>query len=113
MASQAELTSGAMMRRHLTAALYWRWWATFLLMGVSLVLFGLTSLNLFFLFRANINLFLDYGTMVIAEGALRQLAELIAYGYLSLTFYLVFKACEHVLVERMCKRRTPVARGIG
>ena len=101
------------MRRYLVAALYWRGWATFLLMGVSLVLFGITSFNLFFLFRANINLFLDYGTMVIAEGALLQLAELIVYGYLSMAFYLVFKACEHVLVERICAPRTPAMRKIG
>ena len=42
-----------------------------------------------------------------------QFAELIAYGNLSMTFYLVFKACEHVLVERMCARRTAVVREIG
>ena len=101
------------MRRYLVALLYWRWWMTFLLMGISLVLFGITSFNLFFLFRANINLFLDDGTMVIAEGALLQLGGLIAYGYLSVAFYLMFKACEHVLVERMCARRTPAAREIG
>ena len=37
----------------------------------------------------------------VADGALLQLAELIGYGYLSLLFYVLFKACEHVLVTRL------------
>jgi hypothetical protein len=71
----------------------------FALMGLSFVLFGVTSLNLVYLFKANISLFLDYGWMVVRDGALRQLCELLGYGYLSLIFYLVFKCCEHQLVH--------------
>jgi len=74
---------------------------TFVLMGLSFFLFGLLSLNLIYLFKSNIDLFLQYGTMVIADGALRQLLELIGYGYLSLAFYVMFKACEHIVVERL------------
>jgi hypothetical protein len=72
---------------------------TFVLMGITFFLFGLLSLNLIYLFKSNIDLFLQYGTMVIADGALRQLFELIGYGYLSLAFYVMFKACEHILVD--------------
>lgn len=72
---------------------------TFALMGIAFFLFGLLSLNLIYLFKSNIDLFLQYGTMVIADGALRQLLELIGYGYLSLAFYVMFKACEHILVK--------------
>ena len=53
------------------------------------------------LFKANFDLYLEHGAMVIDDGALRQLIELIAYGYLSLLFYLLFKACERILVERL------------
>ena len=30
-----------------------------------------------------------------------QLAELIGFGYLSMIFYVFFKACEHVLVRHL------------
>lgn len=76
-------------------------WLTFILMGASFLLFGALSFNLVFLLKANISLYLDYGIMVIDDGALRQLIELLIYGYLSLFFYLCFKTCEHILVERV------------
>jgi ribose 1,5-bisphosphokinase PhnN len=81
--------------------LYRHYGWTFVLMGLSFLAFGILSLNLIYLIKANIELFLDYGTMVIADGALRQLLELLVYGYLSLAFYLLFKACEHILVIRL------------
>ena len=61
---------------------------TFVLLGVFFLLFGLTSINLFFLLKANINLFLDYGLMVIDDGASEQLAELLGSAYLSMLFWL-------------------------
>jgi ribose 1,5-bisphosphokinase PhnN len=79
---------------------------TFFLMGCAFFLFGIFSLNLIYLLKSNIELFLQYGAMVIADGALRQLAELIGYGYLSLAFYVLFKACERILVERLVNGRT-------
>ncbi|MDB5814815.1 MAG: hypothetical protein JWM03_1044 [Rhodocyclales bacterium] len=87
------------LRKFFTEVLRKRPMLAFVLMGLSFVLFGLTSLNLIYLFKANINLFLDYGWMVVRDGALRQLFELLAYGYLSLVFYVVFKCCEHQLVH--------------
>lgn len=76
-------------------------WLTFVLMGLAFFLFGMFSLNLIFLLKSNIDLFVQYGTMVIDDGALRQLIELILNGYLSLAFYLLFKACERLLVEKI------------
>lgn len=89
------------MQKILMKLLFKYWWITFLLMGAFFLLFGVASLNLFALLKANINLYLEHGTMVIADGALRQLFELVGYGYLSLLFYVLFKACERVLVERL------------
>ena len=95
------------MRRHLIAWLCKREWLTFLLMGVFFLLFGVMTANIFVLLKANIDL-------VIADGALLQLAELIAYGYLSLLFYILFKTCEHVLVNGLAgdhpQRRSPEPR---
>ena len=81
--------------------LWKRLWLTFLLMGVFFLLFGVLTVNIFILLKVNIDLYVDYGAMVIADGALLQLAELIGYGYLSLLFYVLFKACEHVLVTHL------------
>ena len=74
---------------------------TFVLMGFFFLLFGFTSVNLFVVLKANIDLFLEYGVMVIEDGALQQLAEILGSCYLSMLFYVVFKVCERVLVERL------------
>jgi hypothetical protein len=74
---------------------------TFLLMGAFFLLFGFTSVNLFVVLKANIELFLEYGPMVIADGALQQLFEIIGSSYVSIVFYVFFKVCERVLIERM------------
>ena len=81
--------------------LYRHYGCTFMLMGLSFFAFGALSLNLIYVLKSNIELFLDYGTMAIEDGALRQVLELLGYGYLSLAFYLLFKACEHILVSRL------------
>jgi len=74
---------------------------TFVLMGGFFLLFGFTSVNLFVVLKANIELFLEYGAMVIADGALQQLCEVIGSSYLSIVFYVLFKVCERVLIERL------------
>lgn len=89
------------MRTRLIDVLWKRRWLTFLLMGMFFLLFGAMTVNIFVLLKANIDLYLDYGAMVIADGALLQLAELIGYGYLSLLFYVLFKTCEHILVTHL------------
>ena len=78
---------------------------TFALMGFCFVMFGVTSINLFFLLKANISLFVEYGLMVIDDGALDQLFELLGMAYLSMMFYIIFKVCERILVERLTRRR--------
>jgi hypothetical protein len=74
---------------------------TFLLMGAFFLLFGFTSVNLFVVLKANIELFLEYGAMVIEDGALQQLVEVIGSSYLSIVFYVLFKVCERILIERL------------
>ncbi len=77
-----------------------RKWLTFILMCVFFLMFGLSSLNIVYMFHANINLFLDNGIiMVIRDGGLQQLVELIGSGFLSMASYFLFKCCEYVLVH--------------
>lgn len=87
--------------KRLNAWLYRHAVITFILMGVSFFVFGVLSLNLVYVLKSNIELILDYGAMVIADGAGRQFLELIAYGYLSLAFFMAFKSCEHILLTRL------------
>jgi hypothetical protein len=94
------------MRTHIKNYLHQHALFTFFLMGLAFFLFGVFSLNLIYLLKSNIELFLEYGSMALVDGALRQFVELIGYGYLSLGFYLLFKACEKILVERLVESKT-------
>jgi hypothetical protein len=85
------------MKRVLTV----HWLITFLLMGVFGALFGSVSLNIVALLHSNFSLVLEHGAMAFKDGALVQLLQLAGYGYLSVIFWLLFKACEHVLIQKM------------
>jgi hypothetical protein len=78
---------------------------TFVLMVASFVCFGVTSVNLFVLLKMNIDLFVQYGLMVIADGALEQLLDLVGSAILSIVFFLAFKVCERVLVEKLTAKK--------
>lgn len=78
---------------------------TFLLLCLSFLLFGLTSLNLLHLLQANFDLLIEHGWLALMDGALRQLVELIISGLISAIFYLLFKTCEKVLVERLTEKK--------
>jgi len=77
---------------------------TFILMGLSFLLFGFYSVNLFVMLKANIELILEYGMMAMADGAAQQLVELLFAAYLSMLFFLGFKLCERILVARLTRK---------
>ena len=77
------------------------WWLTFVLMGVSFVLFGFMTLNLLHTLGANLEFLGMHGVDAVREGGLTQLLGLILSGYLAAAFYVFFKLCEKVLVERL------------
>ena len=81
------------------------WVHTFLLMGVAFVAFGMLSLNLVQIFAANIRFLTEYGLEAIMDGGLFQLLELVASAYGAIAFYVMFKTCEHALVERLAHYR--------
>lgn len=76
-----------------------RRWATFLVMGLSFMLFGATSVNLFFVASANLKLIMEHGLQALADGAAEQFLELLGTVYMSMAAYVVFKTCEHSLVH--------------
>lgn len=80
--------------------------ACFLLMTAAFLVFGLLSLDLVRLVSANARFLAGTGWMGLWEdGGLRQLLELCLNALLAIAAYLVFKLCEHVLVQRLAHRR--------
>jgi hypothetical protein len=76
---------------------------TFGVMGVSFAGFSLLTLNVFHLLSANLDYIARDSLMALMEGAGLQLAELIASLAVALAFYLLFKACERILVDRLTR----------
>lgn len=81
------------LRQHLLLA--------FLLMGVFFLASGITSINLYVVLKANLDLFRMYGARVIEDGALRQLAEILATAFLSIASFVLFVVCERIVVDRL------------
>jgi hypothetical protein len=88
-----------MLKRWFHRVVLSRLWLTYLVMGLSFLLFGCGTLNLIHLLQANFELISDYGFMALKDGALQQLLELLVSGYAALLAYIVFKACEYRLVH--------------
>ena len=82
-----------------------RSWLTFAVLCTCFGLFGAGTLNLFHMFSTNWNLISQHGTMALADGAAQQLAELLLTLVISMLNYIVFKACEHSLVNRIVHSR--------
>lgn len=76
-----------------------RRWATFLVLGLSFLAFGGTSLNLLFIAKANLDLIVEHGWQALIDGGALQMLEILATGYLSMAAYVVFKTCEARLVR--------------
>jgi len=74
--------------------------AFFLLIASGLA-FGAMTLNIFRLVAANWNFITTYGFMALKDGGLQQAIELILTGMLSMIVYLIFKFCEHILIDWM------------
>jgi len=86
-------------RRWLQRLVFSRRWLTFLVMGLAFLGFGAGTYNLFFLLKASTELVFEHGFMALADGAARQMFELLVTAYLSMAAYVMFKACEHCLVH--------------
>jgi hypothetical protein len=85
------------LRRHFQRVVLTRPWLTFVVMGLAFFCFGMVSLNLLHLLRANAELILDNGLMALADGGGLQLVELVVNGYIAMLAYVVLKTCEHAL----------------
>lgn len=84
------------------------------IMTLSFLGFGYFSINLFFMFKANIDVINQYGVMVLKEGAAAQLLILLCNAFVSVFFYSVWKVCERLLVDWVMKAKsnTPDASAV-
>jgi hypothetical protein len=82
-----------------------RAWLTFAVMVAAFLVFGAGTFNLFLLLKANLDLIAEHGMQALADGAAQQFVELLVTAVLSMGAYLLFKACEHHLVHRLCDPR--------
>jgi len=76
-------------------------WLTFVVMCSSFGLFGAGTLNIFNMFSTNWDMITQSGLMALATGSLSQLMELLGTLFLSMFFYVIFKACEHQLIHHI------------
>lgn len=89
------LRASTLLQRHVLP----RPWLSFLVLGIAFFVFGSCTLNLWMLLAGNLRLLGNYGWQAAMEGALQQLVELVATGYLGIAAYVVLKACEHRCVH--------------
>jgi len=71
------------------------------LMTVSFLGFGYFSVNLFLLFKANVELINDFGFVAIQEGAAKQLGLILFNAFVSVLFYAVWKVGERLFVDNV------------
>lgn len=68
-------------------------------------LFGVASLNLFLMLRANLRFIAEHGVDALAEGGALQLLGLAATAYVAMAFYTLAKWFEYRLMDRMAAKR--------
>jgi len=93
------------MRAWLDRVVLARAWLAFIVLVFAFLVFGAGTYNLFLLLKANLDLIAEHGMQALADGAAQQLVELMATAALSMAAYVVFKACEHRLVQWLCHGR--------
>jgi hypothetical protein len=82
-----------------------RLWLSYVVMCLAFFAFGIGTLNLFYLLRANSALLVDHGWQAVLDGGAMQLVELLFSGFAAMAAYVVFKACEHRLVHWLADPR--------
>ena len=83
-----------------------RRWLAFTVLCLSFALFGGGTVNLFNMFRLNLDLIAEHGLMALADGAAQQFLELLITLVLSMAGYIVFKSCEYRLVHGLTHAET-------
>lgn len=68
-------------------------------MTISFLGFGYFSINLFLIFKSNIELINRHGLMAMKDGAALQLLMLLLTAFVSVVFYSLWKVVERLFVD--------------
>ncbi len=90
------------MQTWLERVVFARIWLTFAVLVAAFLVFGAGTYNLFLVLKANLDLIAEHGWQALADGAAQQFIELMFTAAASMAAYVLFKACEHRLVHRLC-----------
>ncbi|WP_035060515.1 hypothetical protein [Andreprevotia chitinilytica] len=77
-----------------------------IVMAVAFIGFASFSVNLLMVLHANLSFIWEHGWFALRLGALEQLIGLLFSGVAALLFYLLFKTCEKLLVEKISDTAT-------
>ena len=91
-----------MLHRALHRFVFARAWVSFVVLVASFLTFAGLTLNLAFVFKANLDLIAEHGWQALADGAAQQFIEIVLTAALAMAAYVLFKACEHRLVHGLC-----------
>lgn len=83
------------LRRHVPLA--------FVLTGAFFLLSGVTSIDLYVVLKANLDLFRRYGIDVARDGALVQLAGILGTALVSIVSFVLFVVCERICVDHLTR----------
>lgn len=76
------------------------------IMTISFLGFGYFSINLFLLFKANVDLINRFGLMAIREGAALQFVMIVFHAFVSVLFYAIWKVGERLFVDWVVASKT-------
>jgi high-affinity Fe2+/Pb2+ permease len=83
-----------------------RTWLTFVVLFASFGLFGAGTFNLFNMFSSNWDMITKQGLMAFVSSPALQLLDLLLTLMISMFFYVIFKICEHSLVNRFIQSKS-------
>ncbi|SON54123.1 hypothetical protein HDIA_0582 [Hartmannibacter diazotrophicus] len=90
-----------MLRLFLKRLITCHWVVTLAVMCASVIIFSTASVNLFVMISGNLRFLAEHGVMAVMEGALHQSLQLFGLSLATGVSYVLFKACEHVLVGKL------------
>ncbi|MDA7088440.1 hypothetical protein PH586_18830 [Pseudomonas sp. SA3-5] len=86
---------------------------SFLLMTVSFLVFGYLTIDLVQLLSSNAAFIVRHGWLALMSGGLLQFAELTLTALLAMACYLLFRLCEHALLQRLSSGTRSIPRRLG
>lgn len=86
---------------------------SFFLMTASFLAFGYLTIDLVQLLGSNAAFLVRHGWLALMSGGLLQFGELTLLALLAMACYLLFRLCEHALLQRLSSSARAITRRLG